>query len=241
MQRRQGCKFTLRVIIAMKKITRSLLYLNKHHLRELSPRNKHCFPKLSWHKKPSPLKSNTHIRDVISGNEDQPFAQKSALGWSIVGYNSAAIDYEDELESCPSLKDKTEDLRFDKACSSTNYVYTMTVSEVRNSATVDRYKMEIKEVVKEGQDVVLAGQKREFVSHISCRGVLGLQQGQVLLIIGQTSDLMQKADGGYDYLLSAGTWLERIPSTAEQQGDKREISIAINDFVFELKMYGCPN
>lgn len=36
-------------------------------------------------------------RDVIHGREDQPFALKSALGWSIVGYNSAATDYEDEI------------------------------------------------------------------------------------------------------------------------------------------------
>lgn len=36
-------------------------------------------------------------RGVIHGSEDQPFALKSALGWSIVGYNSAATDYEDEI------------------------------------------------------------------------------------------------------------------------------------------------
>lgn len=36
-------------------------------------------------------------REVIPGNEDQPYAQRSTLGWSIVGYNSAGIDLEDEI------------------------------------------------------------------------------------------------------------------------------------------------
>ena len=36
-------------------------------------------------------------RDVITGAEDQPYAQRSVLGWSIVGYNSAGIDHEDEI------------------------------------------------------------------------------------------------------------------------------------------------
>ncbi|XP_026094281.1 uncharacterized protein LOC113066585 [Carassius auratus] len=36
-------------------------------------------------------------RDVLSGNEDQPFAQRSVLGWSIVGYNHDDSYYEDEI------------------------------------------------------------------------------------------------------------------------------------------------
>lgn len=36
-------------------------------------------------------------RDIISGDEDQPFAQKTTLGWSIIGYHKSNIDYEDEL------------------------------------------------------------------------------------------------------------------------------------------------
>ncbi|XP_054597297.2 uncharacterized protein [Nothobranchius furzeri] len=36
-------------------------------------------------------------REVIHGSENQPFALKSVLGWSIVGYNSTVNDYEDEI------------------------------------------------------------------------------------------------------------------------------------------------
>ncbi|XP_065140047.1 uncharacterized protein [Paramisgurnus dabryanus] len=37
-------------------------------------------------------------RDVLSGNEDQPFAQRSVLGWSIIGYNHYdRQNYEDEV------------------------------------------------------------------------------------------------------------------------------------------------
>nr|XP_054603871.1 uncharacterized protein LOC129165252 isoform X2 [Nothobranchius furzeri] len=36
-------------------------------------------------------------REVIHGSENQPFALKSVLGWSIVGYNSTANDYEDGI------------------------------------------------------------------------------------------------------------------------------------------------
>ncbi|XP_023815989.1 uncharacterized protein LOC111948234 [Oryzias latipes] len=35
--------------------------------------------------------------EVISGERDQPFAQKSLLGWSIIGYSCSASDYEDEI------------------------------------------------------------------------------------------------------------------------------------------------
>ncbi|XP_056603346.1 uncharacterized protein LOC130420207 isoform X2 [Triplophysa dalaica] len=37
-------------------------------------------------------------RDVISGNENQPYAQKSVLGWSIIGYSSTGVDYDHEDE-----------------------------------------------------------------------------------------------------------------------------------------------
>nr|XP_054604914.1 uncharacterized protein LOC107372912 [Nothobranchius furzeri] len=35
--------------------------------------------------------------EVISGKRDQPFAQKSLLGWSIIGYSNSENDYEDEI------------------------------------------------------------------------------------------------------------------------------------------------
>ncbi len=37
-------------------------------------------------------------RDVISGNENQPYAQRSVLGWSIIGYSSTEVDYDPEDE-----------------------------------------------------------------------------------------------------------------------------------------------
>lgn len=36
-------------------------------------------------------------RDVLSGTEDQPFAQRPVLGWSIIGYNNYHAGYEDEI------------------------------------------------------------------------------------------------------------------------------------------------
>ena len=35
--------------------------------------------------------------EVVSGERDQPFAQKSLLGWSIIGYSDTDSDYEDEI------------------------------------------------------------------------------------------------------------------------------------------------
>nr|XP_057941354.1 uncharacterized protein LOC131137424 [Doryrhamphus excisus]XP_057941355.1 uncharacterized protein LOC131137424 [Doryrhamphus excisus] len=37
-------------------------------------------------------------RDVITGSETQPYAQRSVLGWSIIGYSSNDIDYDHEDE-----------------------------------------------------------------------------------------------------------------------------------------------
>ncbi len=37
-------------------------------------------------------------RDVITGNENQPYAQRSVLGWSIIGYSNTDIDYDHEDE-----------------------------------------------------------------------------------------------------------------------------------------------
>ncbi|KAG1929293.1 hypothetical protein F2P79_023066 [Pimephales promelas] len=37
-------------------------------------------------------------REVIMGNETQPYAQRSVLGWSIIGYSRPVIDYADEDE-----------------------------------------------------------------------------------------------------------------------------------------------
>lgn len=36
-------------------------------------------------------------REVLRGDEDQPFAQRSVLGWTIIGYNHCIGDYEDEI------------------------------------------------------------------------------------------------------------------------------------------------
>ncbi|KAI5085315.1 hypothetical protein C0J45_23790, partial [Silurus meridionalis] len=47
-------------------------------------------------------------RDVICGKEDQPFAQRSVLGWSIVGYNDYHDDYEDEIGSDFAERNKEE-------------------------------------------------------------------------------------------------------------------------------------
>lgn len=35
--------------------------------------------------------------EVVSGERDQPFAQKTLLGWSIIGYSHSESDYEDEI------------------------------------------------------------------------------------------------------------------------------------------------
>ncbi|KAG7454999.1 hypothetical protein MATL_G00251910 [Megalops atlanticus] len=143
-------------------------------------------------------------------------------------------------QSCPSLTEKVGE-RIEKACETTTYVYKMTVADVQKSSLVDKYIMEIKQVIKLGQDPVVQGQKREFVSHISCRNPLGLKQGQNLLIIGQPRDLLQAADGGFSYFLSSGTWLERIPSEAECQGAQQKTCADIEDFIYEFQVFGCPN
>lgn len=37
-------------------------------------------------------------RDVIMGNENQPYAQRSLLGWSIIGYSNTGVDHDHEDE-----------------------------------------------------------------------------------------------------------------------------------------------
>ncbi|XP_036374736.1 complement C3-like isoform X2 [Megalops cyprinoides] len=211
------------------------------HLKRLPEGSKHCIPVVLYREFKVGLLQPSAVRAYAYNN-----AEKSCTKFYHPAGNSTelAVSCKEEVcrcveVGCPSLKQKTLD-RMEEVCRGSNYVYKMTVAEVHTSALVDKYIMEIKYVVNQGQDPVVQGEKREFVSHSSCRNSLGLKQGQNLLIIGQPRDLLQAADGGFSYFLSSGTWLERIPSEAECQGAQQKTCTDIEDFVFNLQVFGCP-
>ncbi|KAG7455048.1 hypothetical protein MATL_G00252380 [Megalops atlanticus] len=211
------------------------------HLKRLPEGSKHCIPVVLYREFKVGLLQPSAVRAYAYNN-----AEKSCTKFYHPAGNSTELAVLCKGEvcrcaevGCPSLKEKTLD-RMEEACRGSNYVYKMTVAEVHTSELVDKYIMEIKYVLQQGQDPVVQGQKREFVSHISCRNSLGLKQGQNLLVIGQARDLLQAANGGFLYFLSSGTWLERIASEAECQGAQQKTCADIEDFIFEFQVFGCP-
>ncbi|XP_063065981.1 complement C3-like [Engraulis encrasicolus] len=120
-----------------------------------------------------------------------------------------------------------------------DYVYKVTVGDRQLSSIVDIYYMSVTQVVKQGTDSVMEGDRRQFLSSPHCREGLGLVAGKSYLIIGSPTDLMKTQDG-FHYVLSKQTWVEYWPTDSEGQTEEFKSSYsAIQDFAGELSLSGC--
>ncbi|XP_030635399.1 complement C3 isoform X2 [Chanos chanos] len=122
-------------------------------------------------------------------------------------------------ENCSSQKREKVDEREreEKACAGgTDYVYKATVETTEFTTNRDIFRMKIDNVVREGADVSVNGNIREFVAHSNCRMPLSLEKGKSYLIIGHSSDVT-RTEGGWQYLLGEKTWVEYWPTREEGQ------------------------
>ncbi|CAM4729270.1 unnamed protein product [Leuciscus chuanchicus] len=80
-------------------------------------------------------------RDVITGNENQPYAQRSVLGWSIICYSSTEVDYDHEDEIGVSHRIIIKEVQpatkpFTELKSEVHFVYRTQVKEMITPADI---------------------------------------------------------------------------------------------------------
>ncbi|XP_054317633.1 complement C3-like isoform X1 [Pongo pygmaeus] len=79
---------------------------------------------------------------------------------------------------------------------------------------------------------------KKFVSHATCRDSLGLQEQELYLIVGETSDLWRiKSD--YSYVLGRETFLMLWP--ADGDASKKELRDQLEEFSEYMRTHGCQS
>ncbi|XP_048869003.1 complement C3-like isoform X1 [Brienomyrus brachyistius] len=146
-------------------------------------------------------------------------------------------------ENC-SLQKKLgkDDLdRYTEAChAGVDYVYKAMVQDAVLSHTLDHFILQIVEVIKEGTDTGVQGQRRQFISHPYCRDAIDLQVGKTYLLMGKSDDLM-KGDKDSLYMLGGGTWIEYWPTNEDcQKEEYRQTCLSITTSTTDLLTFGCP-
>uniref|UniRef100_A0A3B4F898 Complement C3-like n=1 Tax=Pundamilia nyererei TaxID=303518 RepID=A0A3B4F898_9CICH len=153
-------------------------------------------------------------------------------------------------ENC-SFQRKNEvgnDDRIAKACEvakdgSIDFVYKARVEELEPYWSTDFYRVQILEVIKEGNtDVGPEGQPRIFISSQHCREAQGLTASKTYLIMGTSKDIYKDDEKRiYQYVLGERTWIEYWPTTAEcQTREYHSTCVGIEDLVQVYKLHGCP-
>ncbi|XP_044132848.1 complement C3-like [Bufo gargarizans] len=118
--------------------------------------------------------------------------------------------------------------RLIKACEpDVDYVFKATLMDIERSENYDTYVMSITTVMKEGTDVDVTNEKRNFISHAKCKKGLNLEKGLDYLIWGASKDLWHTANG-YTYMITKDTWIEMWPSNRDCQ--KPEFAKRCNEF-----------
>ncbi|KAL2092899.1 hypothetical protein ACEWY4_012697 [Coilia grayii] len=120
-------------------------------------------------------------RDVLSGEEGQPFAQKSVLGWSIIGYNNFVMDLKDEIgvshriiakQVLPAIK------LTHKFTSEVHYVHWSKVKEILSPADMVKVFQSDFAERTDGEDT--------------------MSQEYVMFLTRLKEDVKQKKDGHYE-------------------------------------------
>ncbi|XP_063333362.1 complement C3-like [Pelmatolapia mariae] len=138
--------------------------------------------------------------------------------------------------------------RITKACEvahdgSIDFVYKVRVEELEPYWSTDFYRVQILEVIKEGNtDVGPEGQPRTFLSSQHCREAQGLTASKTYLIMGTSKDIYKDDEKRiYQYVLGERTWIEYWPTPAEcQTREYRSTCLGIEDLVEVYKIHGCP-
>ncbi|XP_065130544.1 complement C3-like [Paramisgurnus dabryanus] len=131
-----------------------------------------------------------------------------------------------------------EDERWIKACEAgMNYVYKVKVEDMNQTVHSDTYTMKVVHVLKEGNDPGVEGNERIFMSHPSCRTVLGFQKDKTYLIMGQYVDIL--GDSLY-YILGEHTWIEYWPTREESQTSEYQNKyVGLSQLTNDLTKTGC--
>ncbi|XP_076826778.1 complement C3-like isoform X3 [Brachyhypopomus gauderio] len=145
-------------------------------------------------------------------------------------------------DNCSVQKKKIiiDDDRDKKACEhGVDYVYKTRVVGMDFTPFTDTYKMKIEKVLKNGSDVGVEGQGRNFTGHANCKESYGFQEGKTYLIMGQNIHL-PRVGGRPQYILDEQTWIEYWPTSEEGQTAKyREKYVGISELSQMFKDFGC--
>ncbi|XP_041838364.1 complement C3-like [Melanotaenia boesemani] len=129
------------------------------------------------------------------------------------------------------------------ACKGLLHVFKVKVLSV-TLGYYDKYEMEIIDAIKLGVEAgVTAGQRRFFMSQISCRDGLNLKQGSDYLIMGPKEDqwTTDSETKGFNYMLGRDTWVERWPSAEEcsRNPNMQSKCNTLSDAKQDLNIHGC--
>lgn len=132
-------------------------------------------------------------------------------------------------------------VRVTQACGvSVDYVYKMKLTTIENGDDYDSYVMTVQTVIKKGTDIVVANDKRNFISHAKCRKALNLEIGRDYVIWGVTEDLWNTGSSGFSYMITKDTWIEMWPSSQECWKPEYEtLCEELFQFADELEFHGC--
>ncbi|XP_040271055.1 complement C3-like [Bufo bufo] len=132
--------------------------------------------------------------------------------------------------------------RLNKACeAAVDYVYNATLTTIEKGDNYDIYVMTITTVLKEGTDVGVANQKRNFISHAKCNKALNLEEGKDYVIWGVSKDLWNTADG-YAYMITKDTWIEIWPNNRDcQKAEFKNLCDELFRFIDEMDVRGCTS
>ncbi|XP_066449839.1 venom factor-like [Eleutherodactylus coqui] len=138
------------------------------------------------------------------------------------------------------LEEVDAEVRLNKACEpGVDYVYKMTLNAIEKGDNFDSYVMTITEVIKEGTDVGVVNQKRNFISHAKCNKALKLEIGRDYLTWGVYKDLWN-IGSGFSYMITKDTWIEMWPKDREcQKAEYRPLCDDLSIFSEDLSLRGC--
>ncbi|KAM5171782.1 A.superbus venom factor 1-like [Mantella aurantiaca] len=131
--------------------------------------------------------------------------------------------------------------RKNRACKGgVDYVYKITLLEIKYASDYDRYLMHIKNVFKSGTDEQALNQTRTFISHVKCRETLKLKKESDYIIFGNFNDVWETEANKFTYIIGQDSWMEWWPNRKECQRPAYEQLCDDFDSVSEdLAFFGC--
>ncbi|XP_072255532.1 A.superbus venom factor 1-like isoform X2 [Pyxicephalus adspersus] len=113
--------------------------------------------------------------------------------------------------------DNNPDFLYNKICEeSVTYAYKATLSDIKNNGDYSTYVMTIQIVLKEGEDVLNTGSKRNFLYQRKCQHSLNLEKGRDYFIWGKREDFWN-LPSGFFYIIGRDTWFEWYPNQRDCQ------------------------